>query len=156
MEDLSLHILDVLENSIAAEARHLRVVIEEDTRGDRLLLEIADDGKGMDEEMRSRVLDPFFTTRTTRRVGLGLPLLGQAAEQAGGSIEVISAPGEGTTVRAEFQLSHPDRKPLGDLGATLGAILAGRPDVELRFEYRRDGEIVDTIDTSPPESSTSE
>ncbi|MGB6336453.1 MAG: ATP-binding protein, partial [Thermoanaerobaculia bacterium] len=95
MEDLSLHILDVVENSLTAGAREVRILINEDKAENRLSLEITDDGSGMDEEMRSKVLDPFFTTRTTRRVGLGLPLLAQAARQSGGSLELASAPGRG-------------------------------------------------------------
>jgi hypothetical protein len=156
MEDLSLHILDVVENSITAGAREVRILIDEDNAESQLSLEITDDGKGMDEEMRSKVLDPFFTTRTTRRVGLGLPLLAQAARQSGGGLELSSAPGRGTTVRAVFQLGHPDLKPLGDVGSTLGAILAGRPELELQFVYRRDGEIVASLDSTLPAANRSE
>ena len=97
--------------------------------------------------MRSQVLDPFFTTKTTRRVGLGLPLLAQAARDSGGELAVDSSPGAGTTVRAEFQLSHPDRKPLGDVAATLGAILAGRPELAICFRYTKDGEVVASMNS---------
>lgn len=148
MEDLSLHILDVVENSITAGAREVRILIDENEAENRLSLEITDDGTGMDEEMRGRVLDPFFTTRTTRRVGLGLPLLAQAARQSGGGLELDSAPGRGTTVRAVFELNHPDLKPLGDVASTLGAILAGRPELELQFIHRHDGEIVASLDST--------
>ena len=106
MEDLSLHILDIVENSVKAEAREIRIVIAEDNKADRLFLEIHDNGSGMDEKMRAKALDPFFTTRTTRRVGLGLPLLAQAARESGGTLLLDSAPGKGTIVRAVFQLSH--------------------------------------------------
>ena len=150
MEDLSLHILDIVENSVKAEAREIRIVIAEDTEGDRLSLEIHDDGKGMDETTRRKALDPFFTTRTTRRFGLGLPLLAEAARQSGGSLELDSAPGRGTIVTVDFQISHPDRKPLGDIASTLGTILAGRPELDLAFEYRRDGAVVDSLDTRKP------
>jgi hypothetical protein len=156
MEDLSLHILDVVENSITAGAREVRILIDEDNAESQLSLEITDDGKGMDEEMRSKVLDPFFTTRTTRRVGLGLPLLAQAARQSGGGLELSSAPGRGTTVRVVFQIGHPDLKPLGDVASTLGAILAGRPELELQFVYRRDGEIVASLDSTLPAANRSE
>lgn len=156
MEDLSLHILDIVENSVSASAKLIKILIVEDTAMDRLSLEIVDDGKGMDEDMRRKALDPFFTTRTTRRVGLGLPLLTQAAREGGGNLELESAPGEGTTVRAVFQLSHPDRKPLGDLPATLGTILAGKPELDLLFEYRRDGEVVDSLDSRRPPGSNTE
>ena len=113
-----------------------------------LALEIRDDGQGMDEESQRRALDPFFTTRTTRRVGLGLSLLAQAAQESGGAFELTSRPGQGTTVKAEFQLSHPDRKPLGDVAETLRVILQGRPDMGLRFEYTKDSELVAELDTS--------
>jgi signal transduction histidine kinase len=148
MEDLSLHILDIVENSITASASRITILVIEDTAGDRLSLEIADNGKGMDEEMAKKVLDPFFSTRTTRRIGLGLPLLAQAAKASGGTLEIDTAPGRGTTVKVGFQLSHPDRKPLGDIAATLGAIVAGRPELELLFEYRKDGEVVACLDTT--------
>jgi len=156
MEDLSLHILDVVENSITAGAREVGILIDEDNAENRLSLEITDNGKGMDEEMRSKVLDPFFTTRTTRRVGLGLPLLAEAARQSGGGLELDSAPGRGTTVRAVFQIGHPDLKPLGDVASTLGAILAGRPELELKFVHRLDGEIVASLDSTLPEAERSE
>lgn len=156
MEDLSLHILDVVENSVAASAAMIEILIVEDGAADRLSLEIRDDGKGMDEELRAKALDPFFSTRTTRRIGLGLPLLAQAAREAGGDLELRSTPGKGTTVRAVFQLSHPDRKPLGDIAASLVAILAGRPHLDVRFEYERDGEIVASMDSRQPVESEAE
>jgi len=142
MEDLSLHILDIMENSVAASASRIEITIAEDTLGDLLSLEISDNGKGMDAEARSKALDPFFTTRTTRRVGLGLPLLAQAARQSGGTFELISEPGRGTTVKAAFQLSHPDMKPLGDIAETLRTILVSRPELDLRFRYTQDSKLI--------------
>lgn len=142
MQDLSLHILDILENSIAASASRIEIELEEDTGRDVLCLEIRDNGRGMDAETRKRALDPFFTTKTTRRVGLGLPLLAQAARESGGTLEIASQPGQGTRVRAVFQLSHPDRKPLGDIAETLRTILSGRPELDLQFRYKKDSEIV--------------
>ncbi len=142
MEDLSLHILDVAENALAAEATRITIAIAEDTVKDRLTLEIADNGRGMDAETRRRALDPFFTTRTTRRVGLGLPLLAQAARECDGTLELDSAPGRGTTVRAVFQRSHPDLKPFGDIVATIEALIRGRPQLDLQFQYERDSECV--------------
>jgi signal transduction histidine kinase len=156
MEDLSLHILDIVENAISADAGEIRIVIDEDTAEDRLSLEVADDGRGMDAEMREKALDPFFTSRTTRRVGLGLPMLAQSARESGGVLELDSAPGRGTTVRAVFQLNHPDRKPLGDIAATLSTIVAGRRDLELLFEYRRNGELLAKLDSRRPEDGESE
>lgn len=150
MEDLSLHILDIVENSISAEAREVKILIAEDREADLLTLLIEDNGKGMDDEMKKKVLDPFFTTRTTRRVGLGLPLLAQAARDTGGTIDVDSAPGRGTKIKAVFKLSHPDRKPLGDIQGTLGTILVGWPGVDLIFEYRIGEEVIAGLDTRQP------
>jgi predicted metal-dependent phosphoesterase TrpH/anti-sigma regulatory factor (Ser/Thr protein kinase) len=156
MEDLSLHILDIVENSIAASASRVRIVIEEDTRTDRLSLEIRDNGRGMDAEARKKALDPFFTTRTTRRVGLGLSLLAQAARESGGRLELDSQPGRGTTVRAVFQLSHPDRKPLGDVAETLRTILCGQPELDLEFQYKKDSKLIAALGGDPPDHEESE
>jgi predicted metal-dependent phosphoesterase TrpH/anti-sigma regulatory factor (Ser/Thr protein kinase) len=142
MEDLSLHILDIVENSIAASATRVRIVIEEDTQSDLLSLEIRDNGRGMDAEARRKALYPFYTTRTTRKVGLGLSLLAQAARDTGGSLELASEPGRGTTVRAVFKLSHPDLKPLGDITETLRTILCGQPELDLEFAYRKDSKTI--------------
>lgn len=151
MEDLSLHILDIVENAIAAMAERVEVRIVEDTTNDLLSVEIKDDGKGMDAETRRKALDPFFTTRTTRRVGLGIPLLAQAARESEGELELVSAVGKGTLVRASFRRSHPDRKPLGDLQETLLTILAGTPQLELLYEHRVD-DSVERFDTRDVES----
>lgn len=148
MQDLSLHILDIVENSIAASATRIKILIVEDTEKDSLSLQISDNGKGMDAETRDKVLDPFFTTRTTRKVGLGLPLLAQAARQSGGKLELDSEPGHGTTVKAVFKASHPDLKPLGDITQTLRAILSGRPELDLCFEYWRDSNLLAELSTS--------
>ena len=150
MEDLSLHILDVVENSIAASASRIEILIVEDTQQDLLSLEINDNGKGMDAEARKRALDPFFTSRTTRRVGLGLPLLAQAARESGGNLQIVSESGQGTSVKAVFQLSHPNRKPLGDVAQTLRTILSGRPELHLKFEYKIDSQLIAELDSSRP------
>ena len=139
MEDLSLHILDVAENGLRAGAQHIWVRIHEDIEANAMVVEVEDDGKGMEPEMVGKVLDPFVTTRTTRRVGLGLPLLQDAARLAGGEVEVASFPGKGTRVRATFQHDHIDRKPLGDMGSTVVGLILGSPDVEIIYEHRRDG-----------------
>lgn len=137
MEDLSLHILDVVENAIAAKARKIEISVIEEIEEDRLTIEIKDDGIGMDEEVRRRATDPFFTTRTSRRVGLGLSFLSQAAEEAGGSLEIHSQPGEGTRVKATFQHSHIDRKPLGNMTDTILTIILGNPEVHLHYVHVR-------------------
>lgn len=139
MEDLSLHILDIAENSLAAEARSIGILLDEDSARDVLTLTITDDGKGMDAEMLGRATDPFTTTRSTRRVGLGLSLLAEAAAAAQGTMTVRSAPALGTTVTATFRLGHIDRKPLGRIADTLATLIAARPEVEITYEHRRDG-----------------
>jgi anti-sigma regulatory factor (Ser/Thr protein kinase) len=145
MQDLSLHILDIAENSVEAQAKTIEIRLEENRPKDLLILEIVDDGKGMDKKMQGRVLDPFVTTRKTRRVGLGLPLLAQAARAANGSLKVESRVGKGTRVRATFALSHIDRKPLGDIGQTIIVLIMGHPEIDIVYthtvnhhEYRLD------------------
>jgi len=138
MEDLSLHVLDIAENSIAAGAKHVEIRVLESRPQDRLSIEIIDDGRGMSEEMLEKALDPFFTTRTTRRVGLGLSLFEQAAKRAGGEFKIVSTPGAGTKVTGVFQHSHVDRQPLGDMDQTLLALVVGHPEIEFRYLYQTD------------------
>lgn len=130
MKDLSLHILDIVENATAAGARLVEISLKEDASCGELILTVKDNGRGMDLEFLESVTHPFSTTRTERRVGLGLALLDEAARQAGGRLEIESEPGRGTCVRARFQLHHIDRKPIGDMGATIAACIMGNPDVD--------------------------
>ena len=135
MEDLSLHILDVAENAINASASLIEVEIEERPSEDLLVIVITDNGEGMDQEELERVLDPFYTTKDGKRVGLGLPFLAEAARQAGGDLIISSTPGEGTEVKATFTLSNIDLKPLGDITATLQTLVVGHPEVDFKFRY---------------------
>jgi len=128
MEDLSLHVLDVVENATRAGATLIEIEIREDKSKDLLQIAIRDNGRGMDTHVLKRATDPFATTRTTRRVGLGLPLLEQAAKEAGGHLLIESEPKRGTRVLATFQMSHVDRRPVGDMGATLTTLIMGNPD----------------------------
>jgi hypothetical protein len=137
MDELALHILDVALNSYEAGATTVEIAVLEEPEIDRLTIEIRDNGRGMDHETQARAVDPFFTTRQTRIVGLGLPLLRQAAEAAGGRLLVRSMPGAGTLVVADVQLSHVDRAPLGDLETTFMVLITSRPDVELILAHRR-------------------
>lgn len=146
MRDLSLHILDVVENSIRANARCVEILVEEDEVADLLKLEIADDGNGMDESMMKEATDPFVTSKPGKRVGLGLALLEQATKEADGEFELESEAGVGTRIRATFRLAHPDRKSLGDIPATLETLVAGNPGVEFLYEHRRGTETI-TFDT---------
>lgn len=136
-----MHILDIAENSIASSAGRIEIRIEEDTGRDVLTIEIKDDGKGMDEQTLHKTLDPFFTTRTTRRIGLGLPLLAQAARQTDGKIELDSKPGQGTTVKATFSLSHLDRQPMGDMQETIRTLVAGHPEIDFLYEHKTNDSI---------------
>lgn len=146
MEDLSLHILDIVENSIRAKASRIMIKVMEDIEKDFLTIEIRDNGQGIDEETIKKVLDPFFTTKTTRKVGLGLPLLSQAARESGGDVQIESEVGRGTRVKATFGYSHIDRKPLGNMEATLRALIAGNPEIDFIYEHKK-GELEYHLDT---------
>jgi signal transduction histidine kinase len=137
MEDLALHVLDVARNSLDAGATKIVIDVTERADIDLLAIRVADNGRGMDDAAAARATDPFYTTRTTRRVGLGLALLRHAAEAAGGGLEVRSVVGEGTEVHARFSLGHLDRAPLGDLETTVLVLAASSPGLHLEFTHRR-------------------
>ncbi|MCZ2127374.1 MAG: ATP-binding protein [Anaerolineales bacterium] len=136
MREIALHLLDIAENSVAAGGRTIRVEVCEDLPKDELQICVTDDGKGMDKQTAQNALDPFHTARTTRKVGLGLPLLKEAAESAGGGLSLETELGKGAKVEARFQHSHIDRAPLGDLGATFLALLVSHPSVHWIFVYQ--------------------
>jgi len=136
MRELSLHLLDIAENGVSAGAQNITITIVEDLRTDRLKLAVKDDGRGMDAAMVEQVTNPFITTRTTRKVGLGIPLLKLAAEMCDGGLTVESTPGVGTTVNVDFQRSHIDRMPLGDVVGTMLSLLVGWPQVHWVLRYR--------------------
>ena len=146
MQDLSLHILDIAENATEAGATLIEIYISEDKNKDLLQITIKDNGRGMDAAMVKGVKDPFMTTRTTRRVGMGIPLLEQAAKETGGNLQIISEAGKGTEVVATFQESHIDRKPVGDMGATLATLIMGNPDLDFRYYSNLEGEEIE-VDT---------
>lgn len=136
MRDLSLHILDIVQNSLRAEASLIQIRVVEDYELDRLVIEISDNGRGMTREEIAKALDPFYTTRTTRKVGLGLSLFQANCQAAGGDLAIESQPGAGTKVVASLVLSHLDRLPLGDLPATLVTLISGWPKVEFYLERK--------------------
>lgn len=142
MEDYSLHLLDVAENALAAGASSIEIRIFEEPKEDTMRIEIEDNGCGMDEAAAKQALDPFYTTKTEKRIGLGLPLLAQAAREAGGDIEIQTAPGKGTMIRTTFQLSHPDLRPMGDMLETMATLACAHPEVQFSFEHRRSGDVV--------------
>ena len=136
MDELSLNILDIAQNSIAADATLVKIDVEEDDSKDELIIRISDNGKGMSADFLKIVEDPFVTTRTTRKIGLGISFLKEAAEITGGSLELQSAPGAGTTVTAHFTKSHIDRQPIGDLTGTIIALVSLNPDIDLEVSYK--------------------
>ncbi len=139
MREIALHLLDIAENGATAGAKTIQITVEEDTLRDRLKTIVQDDGRGMDADLLARVTDPFVTSRTTRKVGLGIPLFKAAAEACNGGLVIDSAPGHGTCVTAEFQRSHIDRMPLGDLVGTVLTLVIGFPGIHWIFRYRLDG-----------------
>jgi hypothetical protein len=148
MLELSLHILDIVENSTRAGATNTEITLVEDTFKDTLFLEIKDNGSGMSEDALKKVLDPFYTTKTVRNVGLGLPMLAQATERTEGHFIIESKGGEGTRVAASFKLSHIDRQPLGDIASTLVTLIAGNPDVDFIYRHQHNNReyVLDTND----------
>lgn len=135
MKELSLHILDIAQNSLTAGARLLTLSVEE--RQDLLTLVISDDGRGMSPGLLASAADPFTTTRTTRKVGMGLPLLLMAARLTGGDMRLESLPGEGTCVTARFRTDHIDCPPLGDMPSTISLLVQGLPEeTELTYTHR--------------------
>lgn len=137
MEDLSLHILDIVENSVAAKADKIEIRIFEDKKKDLLSLEIIDNGVGMNKKTAKKALDPFYTTKTVRRFGFGLSLLSEAAKAANGNLSIESKKGEGTKIKADFQYSHIDRKPLGNIGQTIITLIIGNPEVDLVYVHKK-------------------
>ncbi len=145
MEDISLHILDIAENSIRADAKTVEITITRDFEQDLLRIEVIDDGRGMDAATLARVRDPFFTTKH-KKTGLGIPFLFQAAELTGGQVTVDSGPGKGTRVTATFHWGHVDRPPIGSMAETILTLIAGHPDREYIYE-EREGNRVFRLDT---------
>lgn len=138
MTELSLNVLDVAQNSVKAGATLIEISVIADTALDRLVIIIKDNGCGMTAEQVERVTDPFFTTRTTRKVGLGVPFFKMAAESAGGSFEIESEVGVGTTVTAEFCISHIDRMPLGDMTETMRSLITMNCHIDFLYRYSVD------------------
>ena len=128
-----MNVLDVAQNSVAAGAKLVQITLEADQARGILSLVIEDDGRGMTPEAAQRAVDPFYTTRTTRKVGLGLPFLKMAAEMTGGGLSIQSQPGCGTRVCAQFGLHHIDRAPIGDMASTIAGLIQCSPDIDFVF-----------------------
>lgn len=138
MRELSLNVMDVAQNSIRAEAKLVAITVNESDKNDRLSISIEDNGCGMTEEQVNQVVDPFFTTRTTRKVGLGIPLFKLSAEQTGGSFDIKSQVGKGTVTKANYVKSHVDMTPLGDINSTIEILIRCNPDTDFVFTHSTD------------------
>ena len=139
MNELSLYILDLVQNSVTAGAKHIRISIRFDSSEDTLAIVIEDDGCGMSRELLQKVTSPFTTTRKTRKVGLGIPMIMQLCEMCEGRFDIQSEPGKGTTLTLGFRASHVDMPPMGSLGETMLSLVNGTPEgLEFRLEYRVD------------------
>lgn len=136
MNDLAMHLLDIVQNSLTAAATFIRILIAECPADNIVRMEVEDNGKGMTPEQVSRLSDPFFTSRTTRKVGLGVPLLKQMAQGAGGGLSVTSAVGVGTTLAAWFEYNHLDRPPMGDMANAVILLVSANPQVDFEYTYR--------------------
>ncbi|MBQ6392160.1 MAG: sensor histidine kinase [Eubacterium sp.] len=162
MQELSMNVLDVAENSMRAQAKNVTIKVIEDSAADKLSILIEDDGCGMSEEQVAQVTDPFFTTRTTRKVGLGVPLFKMAAEMSGGDFSITSKPGVGTKTCATFGLTNIDRMPLGDMASTMQLLICSHEDVNVMYTHIVDGreffvstdqlkEVLDGVSLETPE-----
>ena len=140
MTELSLNVLDIAQNSVKAKASLIEISVDISTAENRLVIIIKDNGCGMDEETVKKVIDPFYTTRTTRKVGLGVPFFKMSAEMTGGSFNIASEKGKGTEVTAEYVLDSIDRMPLGDMPATIETLVLYNTDIDFIYRYGVDGE----------------
>lgn len=164
MTEISLNILDIVQNSICAGADRILISVKADTKKDRLYIIISDNGSGMDTDQLQKVEDPFFTTRTSRKVGLGVPFFKYSAESTGGKFEINSELGTGTILNAEFVISHIDRMPLGDITSTMHLLITSNCAIDFIYTYEIDGrefcldttklrEILEDVPFSEPEVS---
>lgn len=135
MKELSLHLLDIVQNSVRAKATEIEITVREDLTQDLLEIIIKDNGKGMPKALIDQIKNPFATTRTTRKVGLGIPLLLEACQRCEGDLEIQSEEGAGTSLRAYFKNSHIDRAPMGDLVNTITMLILSSPEIRYIFNY---------------------
>lgn len=146
LAELSLHVLDIAENSVRAGAKLIQIRVAVDEAADRISIAIEDDGCGMSEEQLARVQDPFYTSRTTRKVGLGIPFFKEAALLSGGDFSMQSAQGRGTLVEAVFGLSNIDRMPMGDIDTSIHNLIVYHTDIDFLYTYQFNGRMF-SLDT---------
>lgn len=135
MKDIALHILDIAQNSVSAGASMVMIELCKESADDLLLLKISDNGRGMDEKTKMKITDPYFTTRTSRNVGLGIPLLKHNAEQSGGTLKIESVSGRGTAITASFVYSHFDCPPPGDIAGVISILAGANPSMDFRYRH---------------------
>ncbi len=141
MKELSLHILDIAKNSVKAQATLIEIYVTEDESKNLLTIEIKDNGCGMTEEFLKTVKDPFSTTRTTRKVGMGISLFEAAAVQCGGKLDITSEVGVGTTLTTTFELDNIDRAPIGDMAGTMQTLISGSPAIEFIYRHEKNSKV---------------
>ena len=137
MKELALHIMDIVQNSIVANANQINITVNEDADDDLMHIIISDNGKGIPADVLSRVTDPYTTSRTTRKVGMGIPLLKDACEISGGELQIHSEVGKGTTLTATLGLNHIDRQPLGDIAGVVTLLVTANPTIDFTYTHRR-------------------
>ncbi|HVN96270.1 MAG TPA: ATP-binding protein [Syntrophorhabdaceae bacterium] len=135
MDEIASHVMDIAMNAIAAKAKHIEISITADPKKALLTLHFKDDGVGMDSDMIKKVQDSFFSTKTGKKVGLGIPLLKGTAETTGGSFSLTSEVGHGVDIWASFRLNHPDLPPMGKLKDTILVLVVGNPGIDFLFSY---------------------
>lgn len=140
MRDFSLHIMDIIENGLNGGATLIGLTVVEERKNNWLRVTITDNGRGISENVLKKVLDPFYTTRITRRVGLGLSLFREASKRCDGEFSIISEEGKGTQVDATFRLDHIDLPPMGDLASTMTTLIAGNPGVDFVYAHEMEGD----------------
>lgn len=140
MPELSLNVLDIVQNSVKAKASLISISVLKDTQQRELSISIKDNGCGMTKEQVTRVVDPFYTTRTTRKVGLGIPFFKLSAELTGGRFHIESEPGIGTEISAVYCYEHIDMMPLGDMASTMVSLISVNPDIDFVYTYKKDGQ----------------
>jgi len=148
LRELSLHLIDIAENGIAAGADLITIKVSEREKDNLMEIAIADNGRGIPSALLEKVADPFFTTKTTRRIGLGLSLFQDAATRCEGEFHIRSEEGKGTEVSASFKLDHIDLAPLGDMAGSISCLIMGNPGVDFSYAHEINGEsfIMDTRD----------
>ncbi len=135
MKEIALHILDIVENSISAGASRINIMINQVYKNDFILIDIRDNGRGIPRDLLENVTDPFTTSRTTRRVGLGISLFKAAAQRSNGDLLIQSVENKGTALTATFEKDHIDTAPLGDMGGTIQILIAGSSEVDIRYRH---------------------